>query len=102
MKRAKYGNVKANGFDSTKEARRHADLVLLERAGKIVNLMRQSRYTLVVGNHHICDYVADFTYYDGARMVVEDVKSAATRKLPVYRIKKKLMAACLLIDIQEF
>ena len=39
------------------------------------------------------EYIADFTYTDGeGRFIVEDVKSEATRKNPVYAIKKKLMA----------
>ena len=38
------------------------------------------------------DYVADFTYMDGNTLVIEDVKSEATRKDKVYQLKKKLMA----------
>ena len=39
-------------------------------------------------------YKADFTYTDNetGKTVVEDVKSEATRKDAVYKIKKKMMA----------
>lgn len=99
--RAKFGNVKVDGFDSKKEARRYEDLLTLERAGKIAGLARQVPFACVVNGIHVCDYVADFTYVDGARKVVEDVKSDATRKLPVYRLKRKLVLACHGIQISE-
>ena len=39
------------------------------------------------------EYVADFTYIDQqGDFIIEDVKSEATRKDKVYRLKKKLMA----------
>ena len=98
---AKYGNVKTDGFDSKKEARRYADLLLLERAGRIQNLRSQIPYACVVNGIHVCDYVADAVYNEGARLVVEDTKSEVTRKLPVYRLKRKLMLACHGIQITE-
>ena len=98
---AKYRNVKTDGFDSKKESRRYADLLLLERAGDIQNLRSQVPYACVVNGIHVCDYVADFSYTEGARRVVEDVKSEHTRKLPVYRLKRRLMLACHGIQISE-
>ena len=103
---SKYRNRKTvcNGitFDSAKEARRYADLVLAERSGEIVNLERQARFSIEVNRMKIATYIADFTYElrDGT-LVVEDVKSPATRKLPAYRLKKKLMLALYQIEIQE-
>lgn len=80
-------------FDSKKEARRYLDLRAEQEAGSISQLRCQVEFPLTVNGQHICDYVADFVYYrDGVR-VVEDVKSKVTKKLPVYRIKAKLMAA---------
>jgi hypothetical protein len=98
MKPGKYRNrkVEVGGlmFDSAKEARHWGDLCLLERAGKITRLRRQIRYPLVVEGKHICALIADFAYEDEAgALVVEDVKSAYTRTLPVWRIKSKLFAA---------
>lgn len=49
----------------------------------------------------ICVYIADYIYIENGRSVVEDVKSAFTAKLPVYRLKKKLLSALLGIEIRE-
>jgi hypothetical protein len=106
-KRSKYGNKKTTidgiKFDSKKEAERWLVLQSLEQAGKIRDLRRQVRYSLMVNHKLICAYVADFVYYQGCKAseVVEDVKSDATRKLPVYVMKKKLMAAIHGIEIKE-
>ena len=103
--RAKYGNSKTDRdgirYDSAKESRVLADLETLERAGHIRDLRRQVKFAIVIDGIHICDYVADAVYMDGARRVVVDVKSEATRKLPVYRLKRKLMAAVLGIEVEE-
>ncbi len=102
LPKPKYRNQKTETehgkFDSRKEAERYAELVLLERAGRIANLRRQVPFALVVGGVHVCDYVADATYQEGERLVVEDVKGMRT---PVYRLKKRLMLACHSIDIKE-
>jgi len=44
--------------------------------------------------------VADFVYLRNGQEVIEDVKSKHTRKLPEYRLKKKLLDA-LGIDVKE-
>lgn len=111
---SKYGSRKVHrgGFvyDSRAEARRGAELALLERAGEIRNLRRQVPYELVPvqrepdtigarGAVHAgkviekaVGYVADFVYEertaDGWREVVEDVKGFKTHE---YIIKRKLM-----------
>lgn len=99
----KYRNqpVEVHGlkFDSRKEFRRWSDLCLLERTGEIQELDRQVRFRLEVNGQKIADYVADFTYRKDGKLVVEDVKSEATAKLPVFRIKAKLMKACHDIDV---
>ena len=103
--KAKYRNRKTETehgqFDSAKEAKRYAELVELERAGRIANLCRQVPFALVVNGIHIADYVADACYSEGARLVVEDTKSVVTRKLPVYRLKRKLMLACHGVEVRE-
>ncbi len=95
-------------FDSAKEAARYSELRVLEKAGVISDLKTQERFDLVVNGHRIGFYRADFTYLEmgeivpeDARLVVEDVKSEMTRKLPVYRLKKRLMLALYGIDIRE-
>lgn len=105
-KRPKYRNVKTvvDGitFASKREASRYNELRLMEKAGKITNLKLQERYRLTIHGHHICDYLSDFVYTDlrTREIVVEDVKSPATRT-PVYIVKKKLMLALYGIEIVE-
>ena len=89
-------------FDSVKEYRRFCELSLLERAGAIADLKRQVKFELIPSQRvdgkvveRPCTYVADFVYLekgkDGIfRLVVEDVKSEAT-KTREYIIKRKLM-----------
>lgn len=88
-------------FDSKKEFARWGELKLLEAGGHISNLRRQVPYKLSVNNQLVCTYIADFVYSEGGREVVEDTKSLHTRTFPVYRLKKKLMLACLGISILE-
>lgn len=103
-KRNKYGNVKklVNGleFDSTKEARHFQDLHAEQQAGNITELRRQVSIDIEVNGHYIGFYVADFTYKRNGKLVVEDVKSKAT-KTDTYRWKKKLVFAIHGIEIQE-
>ena len=88
-------------FSSLKEANRYAELVLLERSGVIQNLRRQVRFPLSVNGQLICTYVADATYTENGHEIVEDTKSPVTRKLPVYRLKAKLMRAIHGVAIRE-
>jgi hypothetical protein len=92
-------------FDSKKEGQRWGDLQLLERSGQIRSLTRQRKFDLSVQGVKICSYTCDFEYFelkDGCwAWIVEDVKSDATRKLPVFRIKKKLMKAIWKVEIRE-
>lgn len=99
---SKYGNKKtAAGFDSKKEEKRWHELCLLQKAGLISDLEKQRRFDLIVNNKKVCVYIADFVYVENKAAVVEDVKSEFTRKNPVYRLKYKLMQACLGITIKE-
>ena len=108
-KPSKYHNVPAEidgvRFPSQREAKRYADLKLMERAGQIRKLQPQFSFSLVVNGQHICEYVADFMYMRiesgaerGEEMIVEDAKGVRT---PEYKLKKKLMKACLGIEIIE-
>lgn len=94
-RRSKYGNVKTlhDGikFDSAKEARRYAELKLMERAGEISDLKLQVTYKLPVNGVHVCSYRADFVYFTKAgEMIVEDVKGHITDE---FKIKRNLMRA---------
>ena len=92
----KYRNRPTGGYSSAKEARRAAELRLLQKAGKIWNLREQVPYVLIpaqrIGKKLIereCRYVADFVYEDTAGdTVVEDCKGVRT---DAYIIKRKLM-----------
>ena len=106
QKSSKYHNepivVDGIRFDSRKEARRYRNLQVAEQAGVISDLRRQVRYDLhAVGGLKVATYVADHVYTQDGHTVVEDVKSVATRKLPMYRLKKRWMAAEHGIEIME-
>jgi hypothetical protein len=88
-------------FASRAEAKRHAYLQVMQRAGLISDLKLQPRFPLVVNGIKVGTYVADFSYVDKERgHVVEDVKSPATRT-NVFLLKKRLMLACHGIDVSE-
>ena len=85
-------------FASKREAKRYGELRLLEKQDKIVGLLLQPKYDLVVNGQKICTYVADFRYWDQGILVVEDAKGFKTRD---YKLKRKLMKAIHGIDIRE-
>ena len=81
-------------FDSKGELQRWLFLLDAERLGTIKNLRRQIEYPLIVNNHLVCTYVADYVY-DIVRPtpqegIVEDFKGFVT---DVFRIKAKLFTA---------
>lgn len=98
----KYRNIKTiykgEKYDSKHEAEVGYRLNMLQRSGAICNLERQRRFELQpsfkIGNktERAITYISDFYYYDNSKKswVVVDAKSSITKKLPVYRIKKKL------------
>ena len=124
--KSKYYNVKTktsdgNIFDSHKEARRWEQLLLLQRAGKIVELRRQVPYELLPNQYESyprysktgrrlkdgqrlierkVEYVADFVYTDAdtGETTVEDTKGIKTKD---YILKRKLMLLIHGIKIKE-
>lgn len=91
----KYGNIKtvtSDGIrhDSRKEANRWCELNLLLRAGVIQDLKRQVKFELLPKQEgeRAVYYIADFTYIENGKTVVEDVKGMKTKE---YRLKKKMM-----------
>lgn len=103
----KYRNVptEVDGirFDSKKEARRWRQLQAAQSAGAISNLERQVRFDLHgVGEVKLATYVADFVYLQDGERIVEDVKSAATKKHPMYVLKKKWMRLEHNVEIREW
>lgn len=89
-------------FDSLFELRRWKELKMLEKAGIITNLKRQVRFPLIEKSQYGREiaYIADFTYVEKGKQVVEDTKSEAT-KTPLYRLKKRLVAEKYGIVIKE-
>lgn len=104
-KPSKYKNEKVDTkdgkFDSKKEHAYYGKLQMRERAGEISDIQKQVKFKCEVNGMLICNYIADFTYVENGKLVVCDVKSEMTKKLPVYRLKKKLMRAIHNIDIFE-
>ena len=103
----KYGNKKtqtSDGIvhDSQKEAKRWAELSIMQRAGYIQDLQRQVKFELIPkqDGERACYYIADFVYKDSVlgQTIVEDVKGMKT---DVYKIKRKLMQYRYGIKIKE-
>ncbi len=109
IKESKFKNKKTiiDGitFDSKKESQRYSTLKALQDSGKIKDLQMQVKYRIVIDSYKICTYIADFSYKDLTTFlqptIVEDVKSEYTKKMPIYRLKKKLMLAVFGIEIKE-
>jgi len=88
-------------FASKAEAARYCELKLLQGAGEITGLELQPKFPLIVNGKKVATYIADFRYTERGEVVVEDVKSVATRKIAVYRLKIKLVQAIYGIEICE-
>lgn len=89
-------------FASRHEADRYAQLNFLAKAGQIENLKTQVVFPLRVNGMDIGKYIADFQYKDlmTGQTVVEDTKGSQAAIDPVFKIKKKLMAAIHGVDIK--
>lgn len=96
---SKYRNKKVhwndNTYDSKKEARRHAELLLLQKEGWITDLETQVKFDLLPSQRvdgkvveRPVAYVADFVYKQDGKTVVEDTKGFRTRD---YIMKRKMM-----------
>lgn len=97
-------------FDSKKEHKRYIELKAMQQRGEIFGLEHHTKFELapktkLEGEKRVkpaLRYFADFTYYNTrGEYIVEDVKSAATRKLASYRNKKHLMKTVFNIDVRE-
>lgn len=81
-------------FDSKAEARRYVELKLMQDAGHIKDLRLQPKFTLQESYKNnkgktvrAITYIADFTYFQDGKNVVEDVKGVETKE---FKLKKKL------------
>jgi hypothetical protein len=99
--RGKYGNKRAKGYASGREAKRAAELQLLQKVGEIRDLEYQKKYVLIPkqDGERACTYTADFVYFDKAgKLHVEDAKGFKTQQ---YIIRRKLMKFIHGIKIEE-
>ena len=113
VKRNKFNatKIEKNGmkFDSVKEYKRYIELTAQMQRGEISELQCQVKFELapkvkIAGEKRAkpaLRYFADFTYLCNGKLIVEDVKSAVTRKLASFRNKKHLMKSVHDIDISE-
>ena len=103
---SKYGNrrVEFNGkmYDSVREAGWAANFQALRDRGLITDYKEQYRIVLIPGDGKLRPiiYVADFTFEETmtGRKRVMDAKGFKT---PVYRLKKRMAALLLGIEIEE-
>jgi len=93
--------IDGHPFDSKKEGARYQELKFQEHCGLIRDLELQPRLDIYIGQKYIAFYRGDFKYKKSNQVIVEDVKSAITKKNPVYRLKKKLIEAIYKISILE-
>lgn len=85
-------------FASKREASRYMELKLMERAGIISDLRLQVPFDITINGFHVCTYIADATYVEKGKPVVEDTKGMLT---PVYKLKRRLMRAVHNVEILE-
>lgn len=69
-------------FSSTREMTRYVELVVGEKARVIADLQTQPRFKFPMG----FSYVADFSYIQDGRRIVEDVKGMETA---AFKLKRK-------------
>ena len=111
MTRNKYGNkpliIGSERYSSQREAKRHQDLLLMQRAGLIAAVVREVPFVLAVGvkiegekrARPALRYFVDFLYSTAeGKLVAEDAKGVQT---PLYRAKKHLMATVHGIHVRE-
>jgi len=110
---SKYRNIRVGSNASKKEGWRAYELRTLANIKEISNLKEQVPFLLIPAQYGMVDgkrkclerstkYIADFTYNDSeGNFIVEDTKSEATRKIPSYVMKRKLMLQVHGIKIKE-
>lgn len=113
-KQLKYRNkitaVDGIKFHSKREADRWRELLLLKKAGEILNLKRQVKFNLVVDGITVGRYISDFVYDEvisipscGASfitsvLIIEDVKGVETE---LFKLKWKLLYATYRYAIEQ-
>lgn len=105
-KKSKYKSVKCEHFgvkfDSKRERDQYIKYLHQQSIGEILSIKLQPRFDIIINGKFCGFYKADFEIELADKSIqVIDVKSEMTRKLPVYRLKKKMIKAIYNIDIVE-
>jgi len=105
-KRNKYNAIKVKDdgytFDSKREHARYLHNKQRLKDGEISELEIHPVYQILVNDQKICRYTADSQYKNKeGTLIVEDVKSPITARMPRFRLIKKLMKAVHNITILE-
>ena len=90
----KYHANMDNRHRSQKERNRAWELKMMERAGMIQGLSEQVRFELLPrqDGEEAAFYIADFTYWENGKFVVEDVKGYKKgTAYTLFVLKRKLM-----------
>lgn len=74
-------------FCNQKEADRYRKLMFLQRMNKISDLKLHTHFILVPAQHgeKAVEYIADFTYMENDKLVIEDVKGYLSKEHIVKR-----------------
>ncbi len=93
-------------FDSVKEGNRYALLRMLEKRGKISNLIVHRVFKFIIDekpakmrNGQTAKYTADFQYLEDGKTIVEDVKGY--KITDDYRLRRALVKHLYGIEIKE-
>jgi len=88
-------------FDSKAEALRWEFWQQQIRFGVVKFVLRQTPFHIQINDKPICKYLVDFQiFYANGSVEFEDVKSAATKKIQVFRIKLKAVEAVFPVKIR--
>ena len=97
---SKYHNQETRGYASKKESRRAQELWLLQGIKAISDLKEQVEFELTpkIGKERASHYIADFTFTEDGKSIVEDCKGKRTA---AYILKRKMMLYRYGIKIRE-
>lgn len=98
-----------DGYASTREAKRAAELRMLAKSGAIQNLREQVAFLLIPEQKaksgrrfRACSYIADFVYEENGETIVEDVKGVTSgTAYALYVVKSKLMLERHGLEVRE-
>lgn len=88
-------------FASKTERDRYAELLIEQRAGRISDLEPHPKFPLTINGRDCGTYTADSRYVRNGVAVVEEVKSAGTKRDREYRLRRKVAEAAHNMQITE-